>query len=634
MAIREAEGEVGGLLKSLFNHEPDVVILGEIRRLEDIETAMEAARAGQLAVITVQANDSVGAMDRLLELGVEPSVLATEIVAILAYGIVRRICQRCRVPFGVAPPPPSCLPGSQSEGGLQTWYGRGCEACLDTGYHGLKGLFELMPVQDSIGGLTQPGASTSRLLSLSRLFRLDDLYAQALRMISAGETTFEEALTACFPLFEQNARIESFHRSAQKVRRPSGERVMVAGTEPLIQGQSGIHFTPRARIALELAASEALSFHHDVIEPEHLLLGLIRLRDGVAGRVLKRLGVELDAARREVENWIGRGDCIGKIHWSAGTNEAFNLAAAEVRALDHHFVGTEHLLLGLLGGHDGGASRVLRCLNVAPVQVKAVLMRELVAGALSGRSMPFPGVVPFSKYTTRALKAILLAYGEAERSRGGLFGSEHLLCGLIKIETGPAPEVLRRHGLSLELIRQEMQKEPVSDSSQRPYLLELAPSLHEALGRAAVEADALKHPYLGTEHLLLGLLRENDGAASRIFNALKVLRTKIRGEILDVIGPNRLADPLKQLREWLSVQVRPRYVTLKLTAAELSAGAVVTRQKRLEEIQRKKEAAIKAQDFVASAELREQERRLKAELDELTPKRSEEPGKGLEGNRE
>src|SRR6266851_1901295 len=125
-------------------------------------------------------------------------------------------------------------------------------------------------------------------------------------------------------------------------------------------------FTERARKVLSLAQEEAQRFQHNYIGTEHLLLGLVREGEGVAAKVLSGLGVELNKVRSAVEFIIGRGDRIvlGEIGLTPRAKKVIELAVDEARRLNHHYIGTEHLLLGLVREGEGIAAGVLESLGV------------------------------------------------------------------------------------------------------------------------------------------------------------------------------------------------------------------------------------------------------------------------------
>jgi len=140
------------------------------------------------------------------------------------------------------------------------------------------------------------------------------------------------------------------------------------------------NFTPRAQQALAFAREEADRFNHNFVGTEHLLLGLIRLGQGVAVIILQRLGVELETVRREIEKQVGTGPdqkMIGKIPYTPRVKKVLALAAKEAKALNHTYVGTEHLLLGLLREGDGVAARVLASLKVDVETTRREILKEL-----------------------------------------------------------------------------------------------------------------------------------------------------------------------------------------------------------------------------------------------------------------
>ncbi|HEY6540023.1 MAG TPA: Clp protease N-terminal domain-containing protein, partial [Ktedonobacteraceae bacterium] len=131
-------------------------------------------------------------------------------------------------------------------------------------------------------------------------------------------------------------------------------------------------FTERARKVLSLAQEEAQRFQHNYIGTEHLLLGLVREGEGVAAKVLSNLGVELNKVRSAVEFIIGRGDRIvlGEIGLTPRAKKVIELAVDEARRLNHHYIGTEHLLLGLVREGEGIAAGVLESLGVSLDKVR------------------------------------------------------------------------------------------------------------------------------------------------------------------------------------------------------------------------------------------------------------------------
>ncbi len=139
-------------------------------------------------------------------------------------------------------------------------------------------------------------------------------------------------------------------------------------------------FTDRARRVIILARKEADRFNHNYIGTEHLLLGLIRLGQGVAVNVLRGMGIDFETIRIEVEKAVGSGPetkVIGDIPLTARAKKVIELAVEEARNLNHTYIGTEHLLLGLLQEGEGVASKILRSLNVDLEKTRQDVLREL-----------------------------------------------------------------------------------------------------------------------------------------------------------------------------------------------------------------------------------------------------------------
>jgi hypothetical protein len=140
------------------------------------------------------------------------------------------------------------------------------------------------------------------------------------------------------------------------------------------------NFTPRAQQALALAREEAERFNHNFIGTEHLLLGIIKLGQGVAVNVLHTMGLDLQIVRMEVERQVGPGPgptIVDSIPYTPRVKKVLALAAKEARALNHTYVGTEHLLLGLLREGDGVAGRVLKNLNIDVGKTRQEILVEL-----------------------------------------------------------------------------------------------------------------------------------------------------------------------------------------------------------------------------------------------------------------
>jgi ATP-dependent Clp protease ATP-binding subunit ClpC len=153
------------------------------------------------------------------------------------------------------------------------------------------------------------------------------------------------------------------------------------------------NLTPRAQQVLALARKEADRFNHNFVGTEHLLLGLLKLGHGVAVNVLQRMGLDLESVRLEVEKLVGTGPdqkIMGTIPFTPRVKKVLALAQKEAKALNHTYVGTEHILLGLLREGDGVAARVLKSFDVDLEQTRQEILRELDPN-FAAQEEPSPG---------------------------------------------------------------------------------------------------------------------------------------------------------------------------------------------------------------------------------------------------
>ena len=174
------------------------------------------------------------------------------------------------------------------------------------------------------------------------------------------------------------------------------------------------NFTPRAQQVLALARKEADRFNHNFVGTEHLLLGLLKLGQGVAVNVLQRMGLDLESVRMEVEKLVGTGPdqkMMGNIPFTPRVKKVLALAQKEAKALNHSYVGTEHILLGLLREGDGVAAKVLKSFDVDLEQTRQEILRELDPNFASqqdesgGEPMEKPAAGRKAEVKTPALKA-------------------------------------------------------------------------------------------------------------------------------------------------------------------------------------------------------------------------------------
>jgi len=178
-------------LRSILRQDPDVIMVGEIRDRETAEIAVHAALTGHLVFSSLHTNDAAGAASRLIDMGVEPFLIASSIVGIVAQRLVRKICEHCKKPFSAAP---ELLTELGIDHGVALYHGEGCTFCKNTGYQGRIGLFELLEMNDTIRGLIVSKASSSAIKAEAARGGARTLRQEGLLKAVEGITTVEEVL--------------------------------------------------------------------------------------------------------------------------------------------------------------------------------------------------------------------------------------------------------------------------------------------------------------------------------------------------------------------------------------------------------------------------------------------------------
>ena len=182
-------------LRHVVRQDPDVIMVGEVRDLETGRLAIQASLTGHLVFSTLHTNDAPGAVARLLDLGLEPYLVSSSLLAVLAQRLVRRICQTCKEPFEADPMMLQQLElSSQLPGGEVFWRGRGCDECMGTGYHGRTGIFELLTVDDAVRAEVQRHESAAVMKATAVARGMRTLRMDGAMKAMAGETTLEEIL--------------------------------------------------------------------------------------------------------------------------------------------------------------------------------------------------------------------------------------------------------------------------------------------------------------------------------------------------------------------------------------------------------------------------------------------------------
>jgi type IV pilus assembly protein PilB len=194
VAINDAAGMTfGKALRSFLRQDPDIIMVGEMRDLETAQISIQASLTGHLVMSTLHTNDAPGAVTRLLDMGVEPFLISSTLMAVLAQRLVRTTCVNCRTPFEPTEDQLALLNLSPHDLGDKVFhYGRGCSTCNDTGYKGRKGIFELLIISEAIRTLINERAPTVVLRQKAVELGMVTLREDGLRSIFEGDTTIEE----------------------------------------------------------------------------------------------------------------------------------------------------------------------------------------------------------------------------------------------------------------------------------------------------------------------------------------------------------------------------------------------------------------------------------------------------------
>lgn len=181
-------------IRSILRQDPDVIMIGEMRDAETCEMAIQAALTGHLVFSTLHTNDSASAYTRLLDMGLEPYLITSTIIGVLAQRLVRRMCERCREPYI---PEPEVLAKLGIKVGVQFYRGRGCKTCNNTGYKGRLGIYELLVPDENISKLVIQRVPSEQIRQYAiKRGEFDTLRRDGLRKALEGLTTLEQVLGA------------------------------------------------------------------------------------------------------------------------------------------------------------------------------------------------------------------------------------------------------------------------------------------------------------------------------------------------------------------------------------------------------------------------------------------------------
>ena len=190
---RAAGVTFAGAVRGFLRQDPDIILVGEIRDHETASTAVQASLTGHLVLATLHTNDAPTAITRLLEMGIEPFLLASSMILVLGQRLVRINCPACSEQVRVSPATLSMLKGKNRDFHTQV-KGAGCQECLQSGFRGRRGIFELMPVTETLRSMMVRKSSAEELREYTRTTGQKNMYEQGLELAAEGRTTLEEIL--------------------------------------------------------------------------------------------------------------------------------------------------------------------------------------------------------------------------------------------------------------------------------------------------------------------------------------------------------------------------------------------------------------------------------------------------------
>jgi type IV pilus assembly protein PilB len=186
------------IIRAMLRQAPNVILVGEIRDAETAKIAIEASLTGHLVFSTLHTNDAPSAITRLIDIGVQPFLVASSIIAVMAQRLVRRICPKCKEPYT---PTPADIKASgltpEQVGNGKFMHGKGCTNCNKTGYRGRQGIYEMLRLDGKLREMAFKGASAQEMRRHAKSKGMRNLLDDGMLKVCKGMTTFEEVLSTC-----------------------------------------------------------------------------------------------------------------------------------------------------------------------------------------------------------------------------------------------------------------------------------------------------------------------------------------------------------------------------------------------------------------------------------------------------
>jgi type IV pilus assembly protein PilB len=186
-------------LRSFLRQDPDIIMVGEIRDFETAEIGVKAALTGHLVLSTLHTNDAPSTISRLLNMGIEPFLVSSSVILILAQRLARKICQQCKEEEKFPPQALTKVGYSDEEvKAIKCFKGKGCSTCNNSGYKGRIALYEVMPISDELRELILEGASANEIKKTAARLGMNTLRRSGLNKVKEGTTSIEEVLRVTF----------------------------------------------------------------------------------------------------------------------------------------------------------------------------------------------------------------------------------------------------------------------------------------------------------------------------------------------------------------------------------------------------------------------------------------------------
>jgi general secretion pathway protein E len=187
-------------LRAIMRHDPDIILVGEIRDADTVTTAIQSALTGHLVLSSIHANDSVGVLSRLMDLGVDAASISSTLIGIAAQRMVRRLCTNCRASYQPSEGEMQAFEKEIQEQNITFYTGNGCNLCANTGYRGRTGIFEFLVMSESIRRMLRENKSTSDIREQAIAEGMITMNKDGMLKVKEGITSINEVLRNVFSI--------------------------------------------------------------------------------------------------------------------------------------------------------------------------------------------------------------------------------------------------------------------------------------------------------------------------------------------------------------------------------------------------------------------------------------------------